>query len=154
MMRITPSRRLNRVAVGAVIAAAAVGIAGVAISHSAGTPPEKPDPATIAALRQSALEIAKTNGEASPFGGKLVKTNRQAFVGLAGGEVPFNDEVFAVELHGNFTSNRSHPPGLPAPTGSVLTLTFDASTLELRDFVLSRAALDLARLGELIPLDG
>ena len=149
MMRITVRSR-HWLVVLALAACVALAAAGGATSKTG--KPDTPTSAKIDALRDAALRIARENGEPAPSAGSVVQTNRKALTAMFGAELPFEEAVYAVVLHGQFTSTRPRPYGKPAPTGTVLTLAFDASTLQMKDFMLSRTAPDLSKLGTVAPL--
>jgi hypothetical protein len=70
------------------------------------------DATTLAALGEAALGEAKRYGDESPSDARVVQTTRKALTELvAGGQLPFEDPVFAVVLHGDFTSTGPRPHG-------------------------------------------
>jgi hypothetical protein len=133
----------------------ALSVVGIAISGpSNGNATSPPDSQTSAQLRAAIIQIAKANGgEPAPSQGRVVRTTRRDVNALVigGGELPFDDEVFAVVVRGNFSITR-HPPGKPAPTGKFLTVTFDAATLEARDLMLTQTEPMLEQLGTAVSL--
>lgn len=111
-----------------------------------------PDAPTLAALREAAGKVANTYGEEQPSNGRAVGTTRRALGELVATDVPFDDTVYVVVLHGKFTSSQPRPHGADAPTGRVLTVAFDPSTLEVADLLLTPAEPDVARLGDVVSL--
>jgi hypothetical protein len=124
-----------------------------------GTGPGPPIPAdVIPQLTSLALVLARRCAENSPATFTAAATTHvQALHLLFGGTrgLPGNLEtpVYVVVMTGRFTGYR-HPYGVPAPTGSVLTLVFDADMLSLLDLSLgdSDNAAPLSRLGPVTTL--
>jgi hypothetical protein len=110
-----------------------------------------------AELRTMALRASSANGVPSPKAIEAVASpDHQAAEKIVSGDV-VNDHVavYVVEVTGGtFTDNTaSTPPGAPAPSGSVLTLTVDAQSFSVTDFGLTDTAPDLTQLGPVVNLD-
>lgn len=150
-MRALMSKRVLITSIVAVGLVGALGVAGSAVSQSSPTL-DPPDAVTVVSLREAAVKIAATYGESSPSDGRAVTTTRRELAQTVASEVPADDPVFAVVLHGKFVSPGPRPYGTEAPTGAVLTLAFDVSTLSVTDLMLTPDEPDLARLGEMVPL--
>jgi hypothetical protein len=95
------------------------------------------------------------NGEANPTQG-LVYSGSHQFVErtLSGATVADDVPVFAVVVRGAFVGYMAHVAGGHLPRGSVLTITFDANTLEVTDWSIRGNAPDVSRLGISVGLGG
>jgi len=142
---------------GCAIALAAVFAYAAGNARSTPTAPtvDLPRSAEVARYRANALAFAAANGETRPADANIVGSRREfANVALFGSEVDSDQEVFVVRLHGHFVGYQaSVPPGQPLPTGSVLTLVFDANTHGLTDWALQKREVELQRLGTPQPLE-
>ena len=110
-----------------------------------------------AKLRTMALQASSANGVPSPKNIEAVASaDHQAAEKIVSGDI-VNDHVavYVVEVTGGtFTDNgASTPPGAPAPSGSVLTLTVDAQSFRVTDFGLADTAPDLTQIGPVVNLD-
>jgi hypothetical protein len=115
------------------------------------------DPNVTAKLRTMALQASSANGVPSPKTIEVVASpDHQAAEKIVSGDI-VNDHVavYVVEVTGGtFTDNTaSTPPGVPAPSGSVLTLTVDAQSFRVTDFGLTDTAPDLTQIGPVVNLD-
>jgi hypothetical protein len=115
------------------------------------------DPNVRAELRTMALQASSANGVPSPKTIEAVASpDHQAAEKIVSGAI-VNDHVavYVVEVTGGtFTDNTaSTPPGVPAPSGSVLTLTVDAQSFRVTDFGLTDTAPDLTQIGPVVNLD-
>ncbi len=131
-----------------------VAVLGITRSAVSQTSPSigPPDPTTLSKLHEVASKIAETYGDKQPSNGRALGTTRRALAGVVGSDLPIDDAVFVVVMHGKFTSSGPRPYGTEAPTGTVLTVAFDPSTLEVTDLMLTPSEPDLAQLGTLVPL--
>lgn len=105
-------------------------------------------------VKALAVEVAKVNGEKSPQALDVVTSKRKAAQGqLKGGVVDSDEDVYVVQMRGQFVGNMaSVPKGTQAPKGTVMTLTIDKATGELTDWSLSSKTTDLGKLGAVKPL--
>ena len=115
------------------------------------------DPNVMAKLRTMALQASSANGVPSPKTIDAVASPyHQAAEKIVSGDI-VNDHVavYVVEVTGGtFTDNAAPtPPGAPAPSGSVLTLTVDAQSFRVLDFGLTDTAPDLTQIGPVVNLD-
>lgn len=142
----------RRVVVVAAALVAALSAVGVAISSSSQTDGPVPDPLAVTELRTAVTEVASANGEKAPADGRVVLTTRKAATAaIGGGDLPYEDPVYAVVVEGTFTGSH-YPPGAKPPTGKYLTVTFDTTTLEARDLMLTQTAPSIDQLGTVVPL--
>lgn len=150
-MKAFSSKRALVVAAVVAIVVAALATAGSGIGQA---PPmlAPPGGAAIATLRVEAVEVAMRYGEAAPTDGRALSTTRRDLGRIFTSDVPFDDPVYAVVLQGRFTSTGPRPYGTDAPTGRVLTIAFDMSTLSVTDVVMTSGEPDLSPLGESVPL--
>jgi hypothetical protein len=110
-----------------------------------------------AKLRTMALQASSADGVPSPKTIEAVfSPNHQAAEKIVSGDI-VNDHVavYVIEVTGGtFTDNAaSTPPGAPAPSGSVLTLTVDAQSFRVLDFGLTDTAPDLTQIGPVVNLE-
>jgi hypothetical protein len=142
----------RRVALVAVALVAALSVVGVAISSSTQSDEPVPDPQAVVQLRDAIAPIAAANGEKAATNGRVVLTTRDAAAAaVSGGQVFSEDPVYAVVVEGSFTSSH-HPSGTEAPSGKYLTVTFDVTTLETRDLMLTQSEPKIDQLGTVVPL--
>jgi len=107
------------------------------VAVKAGAPP---DALALQAIHDVAIAMSSMNGESSPSGGVVYSSSRKVVESVLSGAVVDTDQpVFAVVLHGNFVGHMAKTPlGIP-PTGHVLTIDFDAATLEITDWGITPA---------------
>lgn len=107
------------------------------------------DPEVIAKLQSLALQASASAGVSSPASMRAVAVadHQDAETYLSGATVYDHAPVYVVKIvGGRFTATR-HPRGVPAPYGSVLTLTIDAATFRVTDIGYVDVEPDLSRLG-------
>lgn len=150
----------------------------VAIGCSSGEPPPEPTAVTLSLaerlpaaigprptglataavrsnLRARALFFAQRAGAAAPARMVAVAAadHQAAETEISGAVVDDHVPVYVVQMSGaTFTATR-HPPGVPAPTGHVLTVTFDAATMNVLDVGYDELAPNLARIDAVEPVD-
>jgi hypothetical protein len=97
----------------------------------------------------AANRVAAINGDAHPSSAAWVKTTRQTAVSAESTDtVDSNQPVYYVVLHGHFAATKGYlGPGAAVPTGTILTLTVDASTGEVLDNGLSNRTPDFSHTG-------
>jgi hypothetical protein len=97
----------------------------------------------------AANRVAAINGDAHPSNAAWVKTTRQTAVSAESTDtVDSNQPVYYVVLHGHFAATKGYlGPGAAVPTGTILTLTVDASTGEVLDNSLSNKTPDFSHTG-------
>jgi hypothetical protein len=117
-----------------------------AVSATAGGPP--------AFVSTIAAREAGRSGDAAPASAAWIATTRQdAMNADSGDQVDSNQPVYYVILHGRFVDQKAHmPSGVSPPTGTVLSITIDASTQQVLDYALSDHQPNLARVGGAAPL--
>lgn len=73
---------------------------------------------------------------------------------LIGGAI-INDHspVYVVQMSGTIFTSPHHPPGVPAPTGKFLTITYDAATLRITDIGYDDVQPDLGMIDAVVPVD-
>ena len=100
-------------------------------------------------MRDVTIRMSSLNGVANPSAGVVFSSlHKLAQTVLTGATVMDDQPVFSVVLHGNFIGYLAHTPTGVIPTGSVMTITFDASTLEVTDWSMQHVApTALASLG-------
>jgi hypothetical protein len=113
-----------------------------------------PDPLALAAMRDVARSMASFNADAHPYSGQVFSSTRKfAETVISGDTVNTDQPAFVVVFHGNFLGYlASPPPGARLPTGHVMTIVFDAQTLEVTDWGLVDQTPATARLGAASPL--
>jgi hypothetical protein len=118
-------------------------------THSFVRAGDAPDPGALAAMRDIAITMSSLNGVASPSGGLVFSARHQMIqTTLTGDKVLDDQPAFAVVVHGNFIGYTAHTPTGVVPTGTILTITFDANTLQVTDWSLQHLfAGGLASLG-------
>jgi hypothetical protein len=146
-----------RAAVAILLTLAAAGACGQSNERTAVAQTGLADPNVRAKLRVMALQASSANGVPSPKTIEAVASpDRQAAEKIVSGDI-VNDHVavYVVEVTGGtFTDNAaSTPPGVPAPSGSVLTLIVDAQSFRVTDFGLTGTAPDLTQIGPVVNLD-
>jgi hypothetical protein len=120
-------------------------------SHSAARPaPESPPSATapeISQLTAIARDASAAYGESNPKLGAVVSSTRDVANRFTNGATIFDDSpCYVLEVSGHFTAMR-HPRGVPAPSGTVLTVIVDAATMTPVDAGIGSTAPDLSGLG-------
>ena len=110
-----------------------------------------------AKLRTMALQASSADGGSSPKTIEAVASpDHQAAEKVVSGDI-INDHVavYVIEVTGGtFTDNAaSTPPGVPAPSGSVLTLTVNAQSFGVTDFGLTDTAPALTQIGPVVNLE-
>lgn len=71
---------------------------------------------------------------------------------ISGAQLDEHDPVFVVQVTGGQFTALRHPPNQPAPSGNVLTVTYDAKTLQVLDVGLDEVAPAIERLGKPVDL--
>jgi len=159
------SHRRKLLAVFALLLAGAA-VSGIALASSSGRGADASNAAArAAALRATAggppafvatiaANEARRSGDAAPASAAWAKTTRQAAMDAdSGDQVDSNQPVFYVVVHGRFVDQKAHmPSGVSPPTGTVLSITIDASTQQVLDYALGDHQPDLARVGGAAPL--
>jgi len=110
---------------------------------------------TRSELRARALLLANRAGVATPLRMVAVAAadHQAAEAAISGAVLDDHAPVYVVQMSGaTFTAPR-HPPGVEAPTGSVLTVTFDAKTMDVLDVGYDGEAPDLGRVDSFEPVD-
>jgi hypothetical protein len=146
-----------RTAVAILLTLAAANACGQSTEPTAVAQTGLADPNVRAKLRTMALQASSANGVSSPKTIEAVASpDHQAAEKVVSGDI-VNDHVavYVVEVTGGtFTNNTaSTPPGVPAPSGSVLTLTVNAQSFSVTDFGLTDTAPDLTQIGPVANLD-
>jgi hypothetical protein len=96
-----------------------------------------PDPGAMAAIRDVAIRMSSLNGVATPTGGMVFSSSHKIAETVLTGDTVMDDvPVFAVVVHGSFIGFMAHTASGAFPTGTTLTITFDANTLEVTDWSL------------------
>ncbi len=95
-----------------------------------------PSASEAESLRAAAVRFAAANGDSDPSQIRLGASTRRALVALDSGvEICDDRPAYIVTLRGRFTAHRAHPPpGRAIPTGTVLTIIFDAATGRITDW--------------------
>ena len=145
-----------RVTVAMLFALAAVGACGQSNEPTTAAQTGLEDPNVRAKLRTMALQASSADGVTSPKTMTAVASpDHQLAEKIVSGDI-VNDHVpvyVVVVTGGTFMDNAARtPPGVPAPSGSVLTFTVDAQTFRLTDFGLTDSAPDLTQLGPIMNL--
>jgi hypothetical protein len=125
--------------------------AGASATFKLAAPSGSRVPAFVTA---AANRVAAINGDAHPSSAGWVKTTRQRAVSAESTDtVDSNQPVYYVVLHGHFAATKGYlGPGAAVPTGTILTLTVDASTGEVLDNSLSNRTPDFSHTGRLSAL--
>lgn len=109
---------------------------------------DAPDPGALAAIRDVTIRMASLNGVASPSGGLVFSSSHKlAQMVLSGDTVTDDGPVFSVVVRGDLVGYMAHTATGALPSGSVMTITFDANTLEVTDWSLLRTMPSLTLLG-------
>jgi len=96
---------------------------------------DAPDPGALAAMRDVAISMSSLNGVGTPTAGLVLSADHELVQSTLTGDKVLDDlPVFAVVIHGNFIGYMAHTPTGVVPTGPILTITFDANTLEITDW--------------------
>jgi hypothetical protein len=113
-----------------------------------------PDPLAIAAMRNIAMSMSIRNGENHPSNGLAWATDRKNAQKLENGAGVNTDQpVYIILFHGNFTGYLAHTPGGGnPPTGQLMSITFDAKTLQITDWGITDMAPGLGSLGRGVSL--
>ena len=134
------------------IAAAAGAFGGSSYLARGAAPP--PGPAELRVLGQDALRAATLDGDPHPSAAFVVPTTRRIAEQVAAGDdgEP-NTPAYFVVLRGHFTlDDVPVPEGDKAPTGTVLTLTFDRRRNRSLDLGAGTQMPDLYAIGQPEPL--
>lgn len=100
---------------------------------------DAPDPGALSAMRAATTAMASLNGVATPTNGVVFSsTHDLAETILTKDTVMDSLPVFAVVIHGNFIDYQAHTPTGVIPTGSIMTVVFDANTLAITDWSLQQ----------------
>jgi len=105
-------------------------------------------------IKEIAAAWAHDLGEAAPRALEYAESNRAtAVMAMSRGDVVADvNDVFLVEMEGHFVAQGApRPPGMRAPSGSVLTLVIDAFTGQTLDIGISDRKTDMRALG---PMSG
>ena len=106
-------------------------------------------PPTVDDVKTLARKMAEANGEKNPTA-EMVSTTRQRGVE---GELDSNQNVFHVQMKGNFTGHlATRPKGYKSPTGNVMTVTVDKETGLVTDWSIGKNGKDLSKLGKVSKL--
>jgi hypothetical protein len=123
-------------------------IVGACITGCAADDSTLTNPAVRGNLRQVAHGIAKRAGVETPASMVAVAApdHQAAAAVISGALIADHAPVYIVQMTGGtFTATR-HPRGQPAPHGNVLTITFDAATLQVTDVGYDSVAPDLTKI--------
>jgi hypothetical protein len=105
-------------------------------------------------MRDVALEMSSLNGDAHAYGGEVFSSTRSFAEHVISGDTVDTDQpAYAAVFHGDFVGYLAPvPPSGHFPTGHVMTIVFDARTLEVTDWGLVDHAPSTAALGAGSPL--
>jgi hypothetical protein len=106
------------------------------------------DPVIATQLRTLTVDVSTMDGVLTPASMRAVAaSDHQAAESVISGAV-IGDHlpVFVVQATGGPFTARHAPPGVPPPTGEVLTVTYDAATLAVTDVGLDADAPELVRI--------
>jgi len=106
------------------------------------------DPVIATQLRTLTIDVSTKDGVITPASMRAVAaSDHQAAESVISGAV-IGDHlpVFVVQATGGPFTARHAPPGVPPPTGEVLTVTYDAATLAVTDVGLDADAPELVRI--------
>jgi hypothetical protein len=151
-MAMTPKPRIARLRVGlAVILMLVVGVVLAACAAALATTATASKHAVLSEhrIREIGLAAATRDGDSHPTlmqhgAGTRAADNR---VG-DGDQVPGSAWSYLIAIRGHFVlKNAPRPPGVPAPSGSVLTLVVNAKRGEITDFGVSKSYPRLKQLG-------
>lgn len=109
-----------------------------------------PSSVEATALVGLAKQVAAADGEPNPHAIRAVGTTRGAANFLdTGAMVDSNQDVYMVTMAGDFKAAfASPPPGVPRPTGTVLTFVYDPATQAITDMSVGPISPDLSQLGQ------
>lgn len=109
---------------------------------------------TSTTLSATAARVAQALGEPNPSSKRYVKTTRGAANGLDGTKVNTDQTVYKIEMNGAFSvPGAKVPHGKKAPTGTIATVTVDATTGEVVDWGIGNSPHDLPKLGNVVTLN-
>jgi hypothetical protein len=110
------------------------------------------DPTVLAALHDVAMRAAAIAGVSKPMTMTAVAASdhQAAETFLSGAQINDHSPVYVVKMTGGPFTARRHPPGVPAPQGSVLRLTVDAATYRVTDTGYVNAEPDLTQIGPVV----
>jgi hypothetical protein len=133
----------------ALAAAAAAGVFGGSWGPARGVAPPLSQ-AQLQKLGYLALQAAALDGDAHPSAAFVVPTTRRIAEEVdAGDNTEPNTPAYFVLLQGHFTlANARIPPGAKAPTGTVLTLTFNRQANGSIDLGAGNRMPDLYAIGQ------
>jgi hypothetical protein len=147
-------RRTRRVVGGCALASASVAVLAVAglgparPSNALATDASAAEDSRVQAIGRAA---AHASGDDAPSQLRWVRTTRGAAELLTAGANVGADEkqdVYVIQMHGHFQAKYARiPTGAKIPVGTVLTITFDATTGFVTDYGLTDADTDLEPLG-------
>lgn len=131
-------------------------LAGCGGAHRSGVAPT-PSKATARLFAQAVLRQAREWGDPRPTSVVVIPTTERRALriqyGLSHTSATPETPAYLVVAHGHFVANDApRPPGAASPTGTILTLTFDAKTSRSLGVGLLRKAHPLSRAGEPEPL--
>jgi hypothetical protein len=113
------------------------------------------DPIVAAQLRVLTFGVSAHDGALAPstMVSVAASDHQAAESVISGAIIGDHVPVFVVQATGGPFTARHAPPGVAAPTGEVLTVTYDAATLAVTDVGLDDEAPDLARIdGDVVDL--
>jgi hypothetical protein len=123
-------------------------VVGVCVTSCAADDSTLTNAAVRGNLRQVAHGIARRAGVDAPASMVAVAApdHQAAAAVVSGALIADHSPVYVVQMTGGtFTATR-HPRGQPAPRGNVLTITFDAATLQVTDVGYDSIAPDLTKI--------
>lgn len=140
----------------------AVGMLSVSAGTAAPYMPRRVPPAARATLLRDAKRVAKAESEPHPSDIRATLTTRGATLRLQRGATApaceqsrqcMDTQIYVVAMRGRFICNTCSPPrGRHAPTGRVLTLEIEESTMFVFGFDLSNKYPQLQSLGAVVRL--
>lgn len=150
--------RVRRLSTRIALATAAVVIMGITVLVSATTGrrahalPTTVPASDLQALRNLAMNLANANGDPNPINLNSAVSTRAAAMALASpGDSVTSDgsrAVIMVVEHGSFIAYQAKtPPNSPLPTGTELEFDVDLTSLQILDWGVDNANLDLSALG-------
>lgn len=106
------------------------------------------DPLVVAQLRVLTISVSAHDSVLAPASMVAVAASdhQAAESVISGAVIGEHQPVFVVQATGGPFTARHAPPGVAAPTGDVLTVTYDAATLAVTDVGLDAEAPDLTRI--------
>lgn len=137
-----------------------VGVVGVGVASCADDSSDRSDsspggvvrPVTDATVRanleETARALAKRAGVESPVSMVAVAAadHQAAEAVVSGAILDDHAPVYVVQMTGGTFTSDHHPYGGPAPHGDILTVTFDAATLQVTDVGYDSIAPDLTKI--------